>query len=667
MKYEFRRAACDRACRRLNKAFAVLCVLVAGSFATNSANAKEPVILDTDIGSAIDDVFALGLVLASPEIELRGITTVGERAEDRAWIVSRFLTHLDRRDVPVAFGREPQPKSAIGGQIQYRRHPAVAWNRTVKPVAESAVEFLYRQLKADPGQVTLLAIGPLTNIARLLDEHPDARPWIKRIVLMGGALGVGYNGQPPAEAEWNIRTDIKAAQKIFASGVPLVVVPLDATTSLTLDAARQSKLFGNFTPLSLQIQALYELSDDTAPTLFDPLAIALAIDERFCSMGERRLRIDDRGMTLVADGPPNARVALSAKSDEFLDWYVPRVASFGKTVLPAPPVNPSRVVPRGGLPRRVHVFEDFDSDIEQRWWLAGKLETKDVPPDGRRACRAVLTQDFDDRQGDARASYRAVIFNPVPGPPMGSRTQLAFQYKLHGTDMLRVQLFSLTNNYHRYLSLSGLKQDAWTTAAVDMTQLRRPDGTGGPLAADERIDDIQFYVDPRAQLLIDDIVLYEPADDPADAAQSKPFPRRFLFTGWFDTGKQGGEWPGEFEIFKHTPPRTWKAARAVLNAESNRPTIRLNLRGPRRMSDPTRLRFRYHLSGDPQLQITLVNSRTKLHFAAPTPPLVRDEWSEASLDFTHLPRDRETFVDEILFVAEPGAELLLDDVLLYVP
>ena len=134
---------------------------------------------------------------------------------------------------------------------------------------------------------------------------------------------------------------------------------------------------------------------------------------------------------------------------------------------------------------------------------------------------------------------------------------------------------------------------------MDMTQCRRPDGSGGPLSADERIDDIQFYVDPAAELLIDDIVLYEAAP----AGEKRPFPRRVLFTGWFDSGKQGKEWPGDFEIVPHKAPRKWKAAKSVLNTERAAPWIRLDLRGERTLGDATHLRFLYHLSGADSMQV----------------------------------------------------------------
>src|SRR5438105_10668207 len=92
--------------------------------------------------------------------------------------------------------------------------------------------------------------------------------------------------------------------------------------------------------------------------------------------------------------------------------------------------------------------------------------------------------------------------------------------------------------------MTGMKQGQSQDGNVNMQDARKPDGAGGPLSEDERIDDIQFYCDPRAELLIDDIVLY----DAAHEKETRPFPKRVLFTGLFDTGKQGKEWPGTFEI-----------------------------------------------------------------------------------------------------------------------
>jgi inosine-uridine nucleoside N-ribohydrolase len=623
-----------------------------------------PILLDTDIGSDVDDAFALALALASPEVDLKAVTTVGSQAEDRAWMVCRLLTAVGRRDLPVAWGRDPQPASPIEGQIQYRRHPAVIFNRTSRPVKEPADEFLYSRLKAQPGKLTLVAVGPLTNVARLLSKRPECKPWIKRIVLMGGSVRAGYDGKAPPVAEWNVKADVPAARAVFTSGVPLVVAPLDATATLKLEGPPRRRLFAACTPLTFQVQALYQLWDKPTPTLYDPAAVALSFSERFFTMEDLHLRVNERGLTRAGKGKPNARVATAVKADAFLKWYVDRVAA-GPAVLPKAPANRSAVVPRGGMPNRVHCFEDYETDIEKRWWMSGKLETANVPAGSRRACRGVLTQDFDDLQGDTRTMYTAVIFNPVPGPPMGKNTRLSFRYWLKGTDALRVQIYSLSKGYHRYLSLTKLPQGRWQEATVDMTAVRRPDGSGGPLSENERIDDIQFYADPRAELLIDDIVLY----DAAVPGEGRPFPKRVLFTAGFDTGRQGKEWPGAFEIVDKKG-FFWKAARSVPNKELGVPWVRLHLRGERPLGEATRLSFRYQLSGADALRVRLVNRTAKTTHDVELKGLKAGRWEEATADFTAArpgkprPGDR---VDEVQFLLPRGAELLLDDVLLYEP
>lgn len=627
---------------------------------------RIPVILDTDIGSDVDDAFALALALASPELDIKAITTVGAQADDRAWIVCRFLIHGGFKPIPVAFGRGKQPDYPVDWQIQYRRHPAPIFNRTQKPEKFGAVELMHQKLKDQPGKLTIIALGPLTNIAQLLDQHPDAKDKIERIVLMGGSIHVGYNSKAPAEPEWNIKSDIPAARAVFASGVPLTVVPLDATAKMALTKKRRDRLFSAYTLLTFQVQTLYELWDQETPVLFDPVAVAAALSDRpQMNWHNTRLTIDAKGMTICRLGEkPNVRLITDVDREKFLDWYVERVRSVGKMSLPAPPKHLAQLMPRGGFPAKVHVAEDYDTDIEKRWWMTGKAETKDVPPVGRRAQRGVLTQDFDDRQGDMKTSYRAVIFNPVPGPPMGPKTRLSFRYKLAGTETMRVQLYSLTNGYHRYLSVDGLPQNEWREGTVDMTHMRRPDGSGGPLSENERIDDIQFYVDPRAELLIDDMVLY----DEAGPGEKRPFPKRILFTGWFDTGKQGKEWPGDFEIVNHEKPRAWKAAKSVMNPTTKQPWLRVHLRGERRLGTVTELNFKYHLSGAVGMVVELALGKTQQVWREELKDLPRDRWSETTVQFQNAKAATEDiWADEIRFLLPAEATLMVDDVLLYVP
>ncbi len=621
---------------------------------------KISLVVDTDIGSYFDDALALGLVLASPEVELLGVTTVGGDTQTRAWMVCRMLTAVERRGVMVAFGDQPQPENKITGQYQYRNHPAVIYNRTGQPVKQRAADALAEWLRPRSGDVTILALGPLTNLARLLKEHPEARSGIQRIVWAGGSLEAGLDGRPPAIAEYNVKADVPAARAVLASGVPLVIVPLDVSSKLKFDRSRLKQVFAAGTQLTYQLEALDQLSDEPAPPVFDAAAAALAINPKFASLTAAQLEIDASGLMRRAPGKSNAQLASQLQADAVADWIVQRLKDFASPAPAKSPGNISKFVERRGLPARVHAFEDYETDIERRWWMAGKAETLNIPPGSKRCCRGVLTLDFDDLQGDLSTNYVAVIFNPVPGPPMGKNTRLSFRYWLKGTDALRVQLYSLTNGYHRYLSVHGLPQASWQSGTVDMTSMRRPDGSGGPLAADERIDDIQFYVDPRAELLIDDVVLY----DEAAEDEAAPFPRRWLYTGWFDTGTQGKEWPGDFAIVPHAARLTWKAAKSVARPEQGAPWIRLDLRGRRPAGPTTNLRFRYRLTGASGLEIVLRDRASGKQLSQRLEQLASDRWASASASFK---ADKLEMVDELQFLLPAKAELLLDDVLLYEP
>jgi len=313
------------------------------------------------------------------------------------------------------------------------------------------------------------------------------------------------------------------------------------------------------------------------------------------------------------------------------------------------------VLSTNALPTRIHVYEDYETDIEKRWWLRGVVENTNVPPSASvslsntRACQATGTN-----------GQKAVVFNPVPGPPMGANTRMSFRYWLSGTNQFQVQIFSLTREINRQLVLTNLEQKKWEAVTIDMTQLRQPDGGGGPLSADERIDDLQFYVSEKADLIIDDIILFEAA--PED--EKRPFPRRIIFTAWFDTGRQGKEWPGDFEIVDHEKPLTWKAAKSVKTPDGNKSWIRLNMRGFRRLGEVNHVRFRYRITGDKALQVVLANSQAG-RVKAEISDLKEDSWQEATAVFKEDPD--MPFADEIQFRAGPGVQFLIDDVLLFEP
>lgn len=198
-----------------------------------------------------------------------------------------------------------------------------------------------------------------------------------------------------------------------------------------------------------------------------------------------------------------------------------------------------------------------------------------------------------------------------------------------------------------------------------MTRARRPDGSGGPLSTDERIDDIQFYIAPGAELLIDDIVLYEAPT--GTAADARPFPRRIIFTGWFDTGEQGKEWPGDFEIVPHEEPLTWDAASAVRDKTAGAPWVRIDMRGERPLGERNVIQFRYRLSAPGELRIAVARRGDKAVITIAERALAKPEtgsWAEARWEFDAEPGQPTT---EIQIHAPTGAELLIDDVLLFEP
>lgn len=293
-------------------------------------NSPEKVIIDTDIGDDIDDAFAVALALRSPELQILGITTTFGDTETRAKVLDRFLAEAGRQDVPVAAGTPTPPK----GTFTQRRYAEN--NRFAKPSHPDAVAFLLDQIRRNSGQLTLIAIGPLMNVGAAIDKDPATFRKLKRVILMGGSIKRGYGdlgfGPPtPPEPEWNILNDIPSAQKLFAAGVPLFVMPLDAT-QLKLDEVKRAFLFSQGTPLTDALTLLYHQWGQQTPTLFDPMAIAFLVNPALCPVQPMHIRVDDKGFSRADPGPssapnpPNAQVCLDSNPEAFFRFLLPRLA-----------------------------------------------------------------------------------------------------------------------------------------------------------------------------------------------------------------------------------------------------------------------------------------------------------------------------------------------------
>ncbi|HUZ46456.1 MAG TPA: nucleoside hydrolase [Terriglobia bacterium] len=281
---------------------------------------KIPILLDTDIGTDIDDAFALALVVKSPELDLLGVTTVSGDTQARARLAAKLLWEAGDRSVPVAAGVPGRP-------LPMEQTRWADGFRSPQLRSMDAVTFLDQVLRRRAEKTTLVAIGPLTNVAALLTKDPRIGRKIKQIVLMGGSIAHGYGDDPNPVAEYNIASDPAAAQKVFSSGVSILMVPLDVTAMLQLHRPGRHRVFTQLTSLTNSLAILYELWNQSTPTLFDPMAVAMALDPGLCKTKPLAVEVDANGFTRAAQGkPPNAVVALHTQPSTFFDFYLKRVA-----------------------------------------------------------------------------------------------------------------------------------------------------------------------------------------------------------------------------------------------------------------------------------------------------------------------------------------------------
>jgi purine nucleosidase len=288
-----------------------------------SAKPTQLVIIDTDIGDDIDDVFAVGLALSSPELHILGITSAWGDTALKSRLLDRLLCETGRSDIPVATG--------IAGKGTFTQ-ARWAERQPDKPHAD-AVSFLLEQIKQHPGEITLIGLGPLTNAGAAIHRDPETFKKLKRVVIMGGSVrrgygDVGYGAGHGPDAEYNLAMDVPAAQALFTAGVPLYVMPLDST-QIKLDDSRRQMLFSLSTPLTDAMTLLYEQwsvgHQLVEPTLYDDVAVEYAVDPALCPAVPTRLVVDDKGFTRETTGTPNTFVCLQNDSDRFYGFFMKRL------------------------------------------------------------------------------------------------------------------------------------------------------------------------------------------------------------------------------------------------------------------------------------------------------------------------------------------------------
>jgi inosine-uridine nucleoside N-ribohydrolase len=301
-----------------------------------------PIVIDCDPGH--DDAIAILLALASPEVELRGVTTVGgnQTLDKTTRNALKILELAGRGDIPVAAGadrplrRELRTAANVHGESGLDG-PDLPEPST-RPVDAHAADLLAELL--EPG-VVLVPTGPLTNVALLLERHPDVRDRLERIVWMGGAIAEG-NTTPAAE--FNAYVDPEAAAAVFGSGIEVTMIGLDVThkalfTRAHADRLRDTGRAGRVVAeLSDFFQRFHEsrYGFDGSP-IHDAVAVAEVIDPSLVTTVTCNVEIETAsqfcdGRTVVdlwhaTDGPRNCRAGVDIDAERFLELLVERIAA----------------------------------------------------------------------------------------------------------------------------------------------------------------------------------------------------------------------------------------------------------------------------------------------------------------------------------------------------
>lgn len=251
---------------------------------------KEKIIIDTDIGDDIDDALAISLAVNSPEIDLVGVTTVFKNTAARARLAKKVLEMLGRAETPVYMGcAQPLINKVDDKEIpnQYSEDmDGIEVNTDM-----DAVDYIIEIVMKSDGDISIVPIGPLTNIALAIIKKPEIKNKIKSIVMMGGAYYFPYN-------EYNIECDPEAARIVFESGIQIKAVGLDVTLKCQLtqqDVERIEHPHNEITQFLSDLIGRWTKINDYLPILHDPLAICAVFDKELLEFNEERIVIETKG------------------------------------------------------------------------------------------------------------------------------------------------------------------------------------------------------------------------------------------------------------------------------------------------------------------------------------------------------------------------------------
>ena len=309
------------------------------------------IIIDTDPG--VDDAFAFLLALASPEIQLEALTTTqGNVTLEKATRNALSVLELARAGhIPVVAGSLLPLVNPLRASADVHGESGIGNSKLPKPTAEPlqqhAVDYLIERVLAEPGEISIFPIGPLTNIAMAIRKEPKFAQAVKELVIMGGAIS--ENGNVTPLAEFNIYVDPHAAHIVFHAGIPITLVPLDVTHKTLLKQEHVDRLMKIDSPVSRfikdAIEIYFQFSYErgfSGCALHDPLTLATVIAPELLTLKEYYVDVDhSTGVAMgksfadilnVTKKPANMKVAMDVRGDDFIELFLLRMESLARKI-----------------------------------------------------------------------------------------------------------------------------------------------------------------------------------------------------------------------------------------------------------------------------------------------------------------------------------------------
>jgi purine nucleosidase len=294
---------------------------------------KQKIIFDCDLGGDIDDAFAMALILTSPEFEVLGFVMDHGNTPKRARVACRMLYECGLEHIPVVVGRHTAGVVGEDTELAGDSHQ-FAWAEgfdKVKPIKQSAADFIIENLRKYPNEIILFTVGPVPNIRDVIEKDPTALKLAKRVVSMFGSFYMGYATGSKPIPEWNVRADIGSSKMFVNAGVNPLFAGLDITTFVKLNEENRMRLLYRNSPLTDALCGLYTLwrfEEYAYPncTIYDGVAVGIILWPDLFTTKKVHVTVDDSGYTMIDDTKePNCEIGVTIDAEEFINRMMKRL------------------------------------------------------------------------------------------------------------------------------------------------------------------------------------------------------------------------------------------------------------------------------------------------------------------------------------------------------